>query len=54
MLQQALHVHLKHDIQRVLPLCHMEDWLRHELVKLRNMLLSEKIALERLLEVGVQ
>lgn len=32
----------------------MEDWLRHELVKLRNMLLSQEITLKRFLEISVK
>jgi hypothetical protein len=54
MLQETLHVHLKHDIKRVFSLSHVEDWFGHELVKLRNMLLSQKISFKGFLEVSVK
>lgn len=31
MFQKLLHIHFKHDVQRVFSLCHVEDWLTHEL-----------------------
>ena len=47
MLKKLLHVHLVHDIKTVLSLCHMEDWLTHELVKNQDVILLLKVVTKR-------
>ena len=39
-LEEHVHVHFKHDIETILLFGHMENRLSHELVQLRDMLLS--------------
>ena len=47
MLKELLHVHFVHDIETILSLSHMENWLTHELVKNQNVVLLLEIVTER-------
>ena len=53
-LKKHVHVHFKHDIKTVLFLCHVKDGLSHELIQLRDMLLSREVVGERIHDVLVQ
>jgi len=53
-LEEVLHVHFEHDIQRVLALSHVEDALSHKSVQLRDVVLHLKILRERVLDILIE
>lgn len=54
MLEQLLHLHLVHDIERVIPLIQVEYWLAHHLVQLGNVVLPLQVIHEAPLNVVIQ
>ena len=36
MLQEGLHIHLKHNIEGIFVICHVENWFSHEAVQLAD------------------
>ena len=54
MLQELLHIHLVHDIERVFSLSHMQNWFTHEFVEHEDIILLLKVDTQGSDEIRLQ